>query len=74
MSCNGVPQCWPVQRGQAIVPGSSPYMVHGKWIQAHTCDMNAETECTVHTAEATTTLKKHAENSQTTEHERKAPV
>ena len=34
MSCNGVSQCWPAQRGQAIVPGSSPYMVHGKWIQA----------------------------------------
>ena len=34
MSCNGVTQCWPTQRGQAIVPGSSPYMVHEKWIQA----------------------------------------
>ena len=33
-SCNGVTQCWPAQRGQAIVPGSSPYMVHEKWIQA----------------------------------------
>ena len=33
--CNGVTQCWPVQREQAIVPGSSPYMVRGKWIQAH---------------------------------------
>ena len=22
--------------GTAIVPGSSPYMVRGKWIQAHT--------------------------------------
>ena len=34
MSCNGVTQCWPAQGGQAIVPGSSPYMVHEKWIQA----------------------------------------
>ena len=34
VSCNGVTQCWPAQRGQAIVPRSSPYMVHEKWIQA----------------------------------------
>ena len=34
VSCNGVTQCWPVQRGQVIVPGSPPYMVRGKWIQA----------------------------------------
>ena len=34
LSCNGVIQCWPGRRGQAIVPGSSPYMVRGKWIQA----------------------------------------
>ena len=34
VSCNGVTQCWPAQRRQAIVPRSSPYMVHGKWIQA----------------------------------------
>ena len=36
VSYNGVIQCWPAQRGQAIVPGSSPYMVQEKWIQAHT--------------------------------------
>ena len=34
VSCNGVIQCWLAQRGQAIVPRSSPYMVHEKWIQA----------------------------------------
>ena len=34
VSCNGVTQCWPAQRGKAVVPGSSPYMVRGKWIQA----------------------------------------
>ena len=33
---NGVTQRWPTQRGQAIVPRSSPYMVHEKWIQART--------------------------------------
>ena len=38
--CNGVTQCWPAQRGQAIVPGSSPYMVHEKWIQAHAQQLN----------------------------------
>ena len=25
--CNGVTQCWPMEGGQVIVPGSSPYMV-----------------------------------------------
>ena len=34
VSYNGVTQCYPAQRGQAVVPGSSPYKVHEKWIQA----------------------------------------
>ena len=36
VSFNGVTQCWPAQRGQAIVQRSSPYMVHKKLIQVRT--------------------------------------
>ena len=47
MSCNGVTQCWPAQRGQAIVPRSSPYMVRGKWIQARTQYLHSSYFCHV---------------------------
>ena len=44
----------------------SSYQPASDAVNKDTYDVNAETECTVHTAEATITARKHAENSQTT--------
>ena len=42
VSCNGVTQCLPAQRGQAVVSGSLPCMVHGSGFRPATECLYAE--------------------------------